>query len=167
MIFLSVGTQLPFDRLVRAIDAWCELEGTGDQVFGQIAAPGQGGHRPRHFESVDFLSPEDYSTRFRLAERIVGHAGMGSIISALSAGKPILIMPRRADLGEHRNDHQVATARKFESHPRVLSNEDEAEFSADMMELCAMPASTSDRLADFANEEMLGRIRGSILSALR
>jgi UDP-N-acetylglucosamine transferase subunit ALG13 len=40
---------------------------------------------------------------------------MGSILTALKYKKPILIMPRRASLGEHRNDHQIATAKWLES----------------------------------------------------
>lgn len=39
---------------------------------------------------------------------------MGSIISAMSLQKPIIIFPRKASLGEHRNDHQIATAKKME-----------------------------------------------------
>ena len=32
---------------------------------------------------------------------------------ALEHGIPIIVMPRRADLGEQRNDHQLATAHRF------------------------------------------------------
>ncbi len=35
---------------------------------------------------------------------------MGTILTALDLGKPLILMPRRADLGEHRNDHQLDTA---------------------------------------------------------
>ena len=41
---------------------------------------------------------------------VIAHDEMGSIITALEMGKPIVVMPRRAELGEHRNDHQVAAA---------------------------------------------------------
>lgn len=109
MIFLTLGTQLPFDRLVRAVDEWCGARGR-DDVFGQIADPGDTGYRPQHFDWVAHLPPEDYTTRFASARLIVAHAGMGSIITAMERGKPIVLMPRRADLGEHRNEHQLATA---------------------------------------------------------
>jgi len=45
---------------------------------------------------------------------ILAHAGMGTILTAVDLGKPILVMPRRADQGEHRNDHQLATARQLQ-----------------------------------------------------
>jgi UDP-N-acetylglucosamine transferase subunit ALG13 len=38
---------------------------------------------------------------------------MGTIISALETGKPLVVLPRLAALGEHRNDHQVGTATHF------------------------------------------------------
>ena len=44
---------------------------------------------------------------------IVSHAGMGTIISAMQQAKPIIIFPRIAALGEHRNEHQMATAKQM------------------------------------------------------
>jgi UDP-N-acetylglucosamine transferase subunit ALG13 len=35
---------------------------------------------------------------------------MGTILSAAELGKPVILMPRRAKFGEHRNDHQQDTA---------------------------------------------------------
>ena len=62
MIFLTVGTQLPFDRLVAAVDDWCAARGESD-VFGQICDPGPDGYRPKHFEWVADLDPADQSVR--------------------------------------------------------------------------------------------------------
>jgi len=109
MIFVTVGAQMPFDRLVRAVDAWAARCGNGG-VFAQI---GRGGYRPAHLRYVEFLEPRAFWTTFTNASAIVAHAGMGTIISALELGKPILVMPRRGDLAETRNDHQLATAQRF------------------------------------------------------
>jgi UDP-N-acetylglucosamine transferase subunit ALG13 len=54
------------------------------------------------------------------ADAIVGHAGIGTLFAALERGKPIVVMPRRADLRETRNDHQIATARRFEALAGVV-----------------------------------------------
>ena len=51
MIFVTVGTQLPFDRLVRAVDAWAAEHPQVD-VFGQI---GPASFRPKHFAHADTL----------------------------------------------------------------------------------------------------------------
>lgn len=53
------------------------------------------------------------------AHVIVGHAGIGTIITAAKAEKPLILYPRQASLGEHRNDHQQATAREMESRQGI------------------------------------------------
>lgn len=112
MIFLTTGTQLPFDRLVRSVDAVAsELE---EAVFGQI---GSGIYRPTNFSYAKFLSQHDFSTRFEAARLVVAHAGTGSILAGIKMEKPVVVMPRRADLGEHRNDHQLATAEHLRDLP--------------------------------------------------
>lgn len=125
MIFLTIGTQEPFDRLVRAMDEWCAQAGRGQAVFGQIADRHEGSYVPRHFEWVPRLSATDYAARLSRTEVIVSHAGMGSIITALQYNKPIVIMPRWAKLLEHRNDHQLATVRWLGDRPGIHVAADE------------------------------------------
>ncbi len=124
MIFLTVGAQMPFDRLVRAVDAWAARAGNGS-IFAQI---GRGGYRPAHLRHVEFLEPRAFRNAFNAATAIVAHAGMGTIINALELGKPILVMPRRGDLAETRNDHQLATARRFRELGLVEVAFDETEL---------------------------------------
>ena len=50
---------------------------------------------------------------------VVAHAGIGTILSARRHARPLVILPRKADLGEHRNDHQLATARAVAALPGV------------------------------------------------
>jgi UDP-N-acetylglucosamine transferase subunit ALG13 len=109
MIFVTVGTELPFDRLVRVVDDWARAHNRRD-VFAQI---GRTDWRPSFIPCAEFLEPPEFNARFASATAIVGHAGMGTILSALRYGKPILVMPRRASLGEQRNDHQLATAKRL------------------------------------------------------
>ena len=108
MIFVTVGTQLPFDRLISTVDQWAGR--TGEPVFAQV------GPSQRTFENLDtipFLSPEEADRKFSEASVIIAHAGMGTIFTALAARKPLLVLPRQGRLGEHRNDHQMATARRL------------------------------------------------------
>lgn len=107
MIFISVGTQLPFDRLVEIVDDWAGNVG-GVDIFAQI---GPGKYSPRNFKAVDFLKPNEISACYEKSSIIVAHAGMGTVLTAMKIRKPIIIFPRRFELGEHRNDHQMATAR--------------------------------------------------------
>lgn len=128
-IFLTVGTQLPFDRLVKAMDLWC-ADNPEVEVFGQIADPGENGYKPSHYKWQSYVEPEEFNRYYDHASLVVGHAGMGSIISALTNGKPILIMPRSASLGEHRNDHQMATAARFKGRQGITVSENEEIFNS-------------------------------------
>lgn len=124
MIFVTVGTDQPFDRMVKIVDSWAADRGRTD-LFAQI---GEGGWQPRAIPFSHLLAPPDFKKCFDEAEAIVAHAGMGTILSALNHGKPILVMPKLASLGEHRNEHQLATARRMMSLGNVTVAFDEAEL---------------------------------------
>lgn len=124
MIFITVGTDQPFDRMLKIIDSWAAERGRTD-LFAQIGA---GGWEPRAIPFTNFLSPPDFKARFSQARVIVAHAGMGTILSALHYGKPILVMPKKASLGEQRNEHQLATARRMMSMGNVTVAFDETEL---------------------------------------
>lgn len=109
MIFVIVGTQEPFDRLIHYMDEWAAMTNNTD-IIAQIA---DASYKPSNFNWFDFLPVNEFDKIFKEASFIVSHAGMGSIISALQYSKPIIVMPRLAELKEHRNDHQVATAKSF------------------------------------------------------
>lgn len=123
MIFVTVGTQLSFDRMVDVMNHWASTN--EEEVIAQV------GSTDRLFSFINqhkFLDPNQFDRYFSEARLIVAHAGMGSIISALSNGKLIIIVPRKVELGEHRNNHQVATARKFERFSGVKVAWDEEEI---------------------------------------
>jgi UDP-N-acetylglucosamine transferase subunit ALG13 len=161
LIFLTVGTQLPFDRLVRALDDFAAARGMRD-IFGQIADPGPQGYRPKNFPFVANITPAEFEQRCREAQLIVAHAGMGSLITAMTFGKPILVMPRRGDLGEHRNDHQVATAAKLGSRPGVAVAADAAELAAKLEAMLAEPGGQG-ALPPFAEPRLIEAVRAVVL----
>ena len=98
MIFVTVGTQGQFNRLIRTVDEWAGSRGRTN-VFAQT---GQSDYRPKHIRSKPFIDPTEFRKRVETASLVIAHAGMGSIITALELGKRIIVMPRRAKLGEHR-----------------------------------------------------------------
>ena len=160
LIFVTVGTQLPFDRLIKTVDEWSGINPTVN-VFAQI---GPTDFQPRHLESVTFLSPDRVDYYFKNAELIVSHAGMGSIISALKYKKPILIFPRLSELGEHRNNHQVATAKRFGERTGVFVawSEDDIRASLDRRQVLVK----GDDIAEMADSHFIARLRGFICKAL-
>lgn len=117
MIFLTVGTQFPFDRLVRAVDDIVGQGLIGEEIFAQI---GKSSYKPRNFEVVISLESNMFAKYMREASSVISHAGMGTIMMALDNHKPLLVMPRLKKYDEVVNDHQVAIARKFEELGHIL-----------------------------------------------
>lgn len=161
MIFLTVGTQEPFDRLVRAVDAWA---GSHDvPVFGQLGRLTADSYRPVNFPFESFISADMFQERLDASRLLVGHAGMGSIISALSFGKPLLMMARRASLGEHRNEHQLATAARFAGRPglHVAAEADDVGPLIDRL-LGADGVAPEGQLPPHASPELLNAVKAFI-----
>lgn len=119
MIFVSVGTQLPFPRLIEMMDGWAK-KNRNQEVICQTADDTS----TELMKTRDFITAKEFKSYFANASIIVSHAGMGNILTALEMGKPIIILPRKVSLHEHRNDHQVSTANKFSKHPNVFVIED-------------------------------------------
>lgn len=137
MIFLSVGTQEPFDRLVAAVDAWAATHDV--PVFGQLGAMNPQSYRPKHFEWSEFLPADQYLQKLTASRLLVAHVGMGSIISALTHEKPLVMLPRRASLGEHRNEHQLATADRFRGRAGLFIATDADDVGRQIDEVLAAP----------------------------
>lgn len=156
MIFVTVGTQLPFDRLIGAVDAWAAT--SGERVFAQI---GPSELRPAHLEHAAHVPPAECRRRMLEADAIVAHAGMGTILSALEMGTPLIVMPRRAALGEHRNEHQLATARRFAESGLVSVAFDEHELPARLDALGALRAEPG-AIAPYASDRLVSAVRAFI-----
>ncbi|ROT96359.1 hypothetical protein EB809_16515 [Marinobacter sp. R17] len=131
MIFMTVGTQLAFDRLVRSLDAWVGPE----QRYPAFAQIGRGEYLPEHISYDRYLDPEAYQKYLQAAQVVVGHCGIGTILSCNDQGIPVVVVPRRFDLGEHRNDHQIATARQVESRGLARVVYDESQLGAVLEEV--------------------------------
>jgi UDP-N-acetylglucosamine transferase subunit ALG13 len=110
VIFATVGTQLPFPRLVAALDRIATAHKLA--IFVQSSDPNCG---CTSITCKASLAPAEFDEQVRNASILVGHAGIGTVLTAKKLGKPLIVFPRKASLNEHRNDHQVATARSLEA----------------------------------------------------
>lgn len=156
MIFATVGTQLPFDRLLSALDLWAAAN-PGVPVTAQI---GETRTAFAHLTCHPHLDQAGFAAQMAQARVIVAHAGMGTILSAAEAGKPLILMPRRAAFGEHRNDHQLATAAEMAVLSNVTVIDDAADLAPALETALAnagsvqplLPATASPRLLDTLKE---------------
>lgn len=117
MILLTVGSMFPFDRLVRAVD---EHVGAGRITEEVVAQIGDGRYEPRHMPFHRFLSRVEFEKLLERSDMLLSHAGAGTIAMALEHDKRLLVVPRLVRHAEHVNDHQIATARRFEELQHVL-----------------------------------------------
>lgn len=132
MIFLTVGTLFPFDRLVKAIDKAVADGLITEEIIAQV---GNGGFKGENIKCVDVLGKDGFDKHVREASCLISHAGMGSITMSLSHNKPLLVMPRLKQFGEHVNDHQLGTAKKFEKLGHVLAAYDEDQLAEKIVQL--------------------------------
>jgi UDP-N-acetylglucosamine transferase subunit ALG13 len=156
VIFVTVGSQMPFDRLIRAVDEWAGLRGRSD-VFAQI---GPSEYRAKHIEVTQFLNQSEFRDRVHSARVVVAHAGIGSIITALEIGKPIVIMPRRAHLREATSDHQVATAKQFAHLQSIIVAIDEQELFSKLYQ--AETLSVTNQIRAEASSSLISTVRAFI-----
>lgn len=75
-------------------------------------------------ESFAFVEAERFALEVARAEVLIMHAGAGSVIHALGAGKVPIVAPRLAVYGEHVNNHQLEFARELAKMERIVLLED-------------------------------------------
>ncbi len=124
MILVTVGTSsTPFDRLVNAAGSL----GSAEPVVVQHGASAV---RPPAARCVETLPAEELASLMAEARAVVTHAGVGSVLTALSAGRKPVVVPRLAAEREAVDDHQLELGRRLEQLGLVTLVEDVADLPA-------------------------------------
>lgn len=114
MIFVAVGSGgYPFGRLIKKIDELAQK-----YSYDVVIQKGSTKYKVKHCRCFDFMNYSDYINFFKLADLIISHTSTGPLLYSKEYEKPIITIPRRADRGEHIDDHQLEVA-------RALANENE------------------------------------------
>ena len=123
MILVTVGMQVPFDRLCKTVDDWAGQRNR-DDVFIQT---GDTDWVPKHSKHTKMIRPDEFRDLMEQAQLLIMHVGVGSIVTASDYGIPMILMPRRESLQETRNDHQYHAALRMRNTPgiHVALNENE------------------------------------------
>ena len=119
-IFITLGSQkFQFNRLLKAVDELCE-RGTIEaaDVFAQI---GYSDYLPKNFNYKKFLDRDEFSKEMGKANIVITHGGTGAIIGAVKKGKKVIAVPRRAQYGEHVDDHQLQLIKQFDDLNLICS----------------------------------------------
>lgn len=126
MIFLTVGSQTPFDRLVGFVERWAG-DNPGVEVIAQI---GNSALCPHHMRYYSSLPPAEYRNCFSRAEVVVAHAGTGVTLLAAELGVPLVMLPRLPQLREVRNRHQLDYIENLHDLQGIYPANDEASLRA-------------------------------------
>lgn len=157
MIFVTIGSMFPFDRLIQVMDAWA-LANPGQEVLAQI---GDGAYEPKHMKFVRRLSQTEFGQTVAGAALIVSHAGMGTVITAGRAGRPMVLLPRLQEWGEHTTDHQIATANWLGGKPGIHVAQTDADLPAAIVAALA-DQGTGPRINPVADAAFTDRLRDAI-----
>lgn len=157
MILVTVGTQLNFNRLIKAVEKWA----SGYQYSDIVFQTGNNGYVPDVGKSYDVIPADELDEYLEHAELVIAHAGMGTILTCLTKGIPVVIMPRLFKYGEHRNDHQLATFYELKSMDGVFSALDESELSAAIS--AALDAKNTSGIDGFAQKKLISFIKSELI----
>jgi len=125
LVLVVVGTDHhPFDRVVGWADEWAASH-PGQRVLVQYGTS----RPPATAEGRDLLPVGELTALMSEATVVVCHGGPGTIMGAREAGHVPIVVPRRSDLGEHVDDHQVRFATRVAAAGQVHLATDQPTFS--------------------------------------
>lgn len=159
MIVVTVGTQLPFDRLIEMVDKLAPS--LGQEVFAQT---GVGTYKPVNHPWSATVEASDFDRKLSLCSVIVSHAGIGTVLKAYKFAKPIILVPRKAALGEHRNDHQLATVSQLRKRPGIYVAETAEELEGLLRSPLAPAMAESE--VEASRARLRAYVRGTMLEIL-
>lgn len=120
MIVVTLGTQrFQMDRLIEAVD---KIASTMTEEF--FIQSGHSTYIPKHCRYQAFVDATEFQDMIQNCSVLVTHAGVGTIMRGINAGKPVVVVPRLAQYHEHVDDHQVQIANAFAGKGCVLHCED-------------------------------------------
>jgi UDP-N-acetylglucosamine transferase subunit ALG13 len=118
MIVVSVGTnEARFDRLLE----WVRDAGPTEEL---VVQHGPSTVHPAGATCVPYVSFEELVDLVRRCRVFVTHAGVGSIMTALSVGRRPVVVPRLKRFGEAVDDHQLGLGRRLAAEGLVTLVED-------------------------------------------
>jgi UDP-N-acetylglucosamine transferase subunit ALG13 len=131
--FVTVGNATDgFRRLLDAVESLAAAGGLPAPLV--IQSGNNPGFASRHGVVRPFLPMEEFEDHVRRARLVIGHAGAGTVLHALAAGRIPVVMPRRARYGELVDDHQAEFVEHLARAGRVIAAWEPADLPAAIRE---------------------------------
>lgn len=118
MIFVILGTQnMPFTRLLDAVEKQAKQGIIKDEIIVQA---GVTKYTSSYMKVFDLIPSDEFEDLVNKADLIITHAGVGSILSAITLGKVTIAAARDKKYKEHVNNHQYEILERFMEDGYVL-----------------------------------------------
>jgi UDP-N-acetylglucosamine transferase subunit ALG13 len=118
VVTLGTAAEFPFRRAIQRLAPVLRRGGELERLIGRkITVLWQTGGTPVEdlgIEARDWLPSEELSEAMSHADLVIGHAGVGSALASLKAGRPPILIPREVSFGEVGDAHQIQVARFLE-----------------------------------------------------
>jgi UDP-N-acetylglucosamine transferase subunit ALG13 len=118
MIIIVLGThERPFFRLAKEIEKLIQKKKIDEKVIIQL---GYTKYKVEGAQCYDFIPFDKMIKYIRDSSVMITHGGVGSIMDALSFGKVPIVVPRRKELNEHSDDHQMQITKEMEKRGLII-----------------------------------------------
>jgi UDP-N-acetylglucosamine transferase subunit ALG13 len=118
VILVSLGThERQFLRLAKEIEKLIAEGKINEEVIVQTGYTKYQIKGARCYDFIEFEKMQEYLSDCRI---LVTHSGVGSIMSGLEHGKPVVAVPRRQQLNEHSDDHQMQITQKMAEKGAII-----------------------------------------------
>lgn len=124
-VVVTVGVE-PFG-FRRALERLIEILPSDAEVLWQT---GHTDHAGLPIDASPWVLGADLEQAMEEADVVVSHSGVGSAITAMSAGKCPVLLPRLSEQGEHVDNHQIQIAEELERR-RLAVNRQVADLGPD------------------------------------
>lgn len=161
MIFVTVGThEQSFDRLLKCIDKMIDDGKINEEVFCQ---KGFTEYEPKNYKSEKLLTYEVMQNYIKEARIVITHGGPASFLDPLKYGKIPIVVPRKKELNEHVNNHQLEFSKEVASRMNniiVAENDYELEkalsnYDKIVKKMSANSSSNNENFCKKLKEEIL------------
>lgn len=154
MIFATVGSHptYRFERFLRALETLPD---------GEVVVQHGPGEPPANaLRAVPWMSFGEIVEAMEQADRVVSHAGVGTVLCAVRAGQVPIVFPRLKRFEETVDDHQLELGRRLAGDGRLILVEDESELVA-----AVAAAPPRGATAGLDGSELIAAVRAELIAS--
>ncbi len=117
MIFVTVGTQkFQMNRLLKKMDGYAK----DHPDVKVVVQSGHSDYVPKYCETYQFMDRPKFEECINNCAVLVSHGGVGTIMEGIRRQKPVVVVPRLREFGEHVDDHQLEAAMALRHNRCIL-----------------------------------------------